>query len=318
MKKYLIILSWITLLISCQNESESPAPQISRPAILNEMLDLAEANSINRMSIDWTMARDSVGNVFDQSGLEQSIRTLLRILGDNHSSYRTTNTIYFESTLICQSNNFTINNLPEQVGYVAVGGFSGTNEAGLAFAESIQQTIREGQARGVTSWIVDLTGNTGGNMFPMVAGLGPLLGNDILGYFLFPNGTESIWGYQNGVAYENSVALGPRTTITDPLDIISEDIKVAVVIDNLTISSGEATAISFIGRPNTRFFGAATCGLSTVNFTYTLSNGALFVLTQGTMADRERNAFGGSIVPDETFDHSEDLNTRVFEWLAEE
>lgn len=97
------------------------------------------------------------------------------------------------------------------------------------------------------------------------------------------------------------------------MEIFPSEVKVAVLMDNLTISSGEATAISFIGRPNTRFFGESTCGLSTVNFTYTLSNGDLFVLTQGTMADRNQNPFGGPITPNETFDNSEDLRARVIE-----
>ena len=35
-------------------------------------------------------------------------------------------------------------------------------------------------------WIVDLRGNGGGNMWPMLAGIGPILGEGIAGYFIDP------------------------------------------------------------------------------------------------------------------------------------
>lgn len=50
--------------------------------------------------------------------------------------------------------------------------------------------------------------------------------------------------------------------------------KVAVLIDNGTASSGEAVLIAFQRRPDTRTFGNATCGLSTANQEYMLSDGA--------------------------------------------
>jgi hypothetical protein len=64
--------------------------------------------------------------------------------------------------------------------------------------------------------------------------------------------------------------------------------KVAVLIDNAVVSSGEAIAISFIGRENTKSFGSATCGKSTGNVQYNLSYNRTLVLTTVFLADRNR------------------------------
>jgi len=46
---------------------------------------------------------------------------------------------------------------------------------------------------------------------------------------------------------------------------ISTDEKVAVLLSRYTVSSGEVVAVSFKGRENTKFFGEATGGYTTVN-----------------------------------------------------
>ena len=74
---------------------------------------------------------------------------------------------------------------------------------------------------------------------------------------------------------------------------------VAVLIGSQTASSGEAIAVSFRGREQTRFFGEATAGLSTANKGFSLSDGARIVLTTATFADRTGKLYGGPIQPDE-------------------
>ena len=317
MKNKVLILFVLVIFLGCK-EDEPDLTTDSNSAVLEEIIDLAEANSINRLTIDWGDTRERANNALNEEGFEQAIRTLLRILGDNHSSYRSSDVTYYESTFFCNASDLSIGDIPENIGYVAVSGFNGSGDEGVAFAQAIQQELQTGIDHAANSWIVDLTNNTGGNMYPMIAGIGPLLGNNVLGFFIDPLGQESIWGYDGGVSYINSRTNNPITTVPDALENFAPETKVAVIIDNLTISSGEATAISFIGRPNTRFFGEASCGLSTANRAYSLSNGDLFVLTTSVMADRNKNPYGGAIEPDETFDNAEDLTARVIEWLQEE
>jgi C-terminal processing protease CtpA/Prc len=65
------------------------------------------------------------------------------------------------------------------------------------------------------------------------------------------------------------------------------------------VSSGEAVAIAFRGRPVTRFFGAATGGLSTANAPIPLRDGAIAVVTIGVDLDRTGRRYGGPVEPDE-------------------
>ena len=85
--------------------------------------------------------------------------------------------------------------------------------------------------------------------------------------------------------------------------------------DNGIASSGEATLIAFRRRPNTRSFGEATCGLSTANATYPLSDGGTLTLTTSVMADRIKTPFGDSIPPDEILTNQADAVQRAIAWL---
>jgi C-terminal processing protease CtpA/Prc len=91
--------------------------------------------------------------------------------------------------------------------------------------------------------------------------------------------------------------------------------RVAVLSNIGIASSGEATLIAFRLRPNTRSFGEATCGLSTANATYPLSDGGSLTLTTSVMADRARNRFGDRIAPDEEFTDQAQAVQRAIAWL---
>ncbi len=57
---------------------------------------------------------------------------------------------------------------------ILVPGFSGQDADG--FATKLQAIVGELASKGPCGWIVDLRGNGGGNMWPMLAGVGPILG----------------------------------------------------------------------------------------------------------------------------------------------
>src|SRR5690348_5042975 len=55
----------------------------------------------------------------------------------------------------------------------------------VRFETNLQRIIGDLDRYHPDGWVVDLRGNVGGNMWPMLAGIGPLLGeNDHLGEFL--------------------------------------------------------------------------------------------------------------------------------------
>ncbi|MDQ3856296.1 MAG: PDZ domain-containing protein, partial [Chloroflexota bacterium] len=86
------------------------------------------------------------------------------------------------------------------VGYLELPDMSGTADQATAYAEATQRHIRALREHGAHGWIVDLRRNTGGNMWPMLAGVGPLVGEGVLGAFVFSDQVAQ-WSYRAGQAF---------------------------------------------------------------------------------------------------------------------
>ena len=146
-------------------------------------------------------------------------------------------------------------------------------------------------------WIVDLRANPGGNMSPMLLGLGPVVGSGVVGYFVDPDSAWTSWYYRAGEAGINLAPSGFR--VSAPYELRRPDPPVAVLTGSTTASSGEAIATAFRGRPETRSFGAGTAGLSTGVAGIRLRDGAQIGLATSVFADRTRRVYGGVIEPDQ-------------------
>ena len=138
-------------------------------------------------------------------------------------------------------------------------------------------------------------------MWPMLVGIGPVLGEGEVGAFLNAEGVKSTWRYRDGKASIRSA--DGSDEVTAKVEGTPYRLKamppVAILIDRGTASSGEAIAIAFRGRTNTRFFGEETMGFSTANKGFALRDGANIVLTTGVSVDRTGVEYGGAVAPDE-------------------
>lgn len=84
--------------------------------------------------------------------------------------------------------------LDDRIALVAVPPHDGRNRP--SYADSLQMQIGALDSAGACGWVVDLRQNTGGNMWPMLAGVGPLLGAEVVGTFTnSPPGTG--WRYRD-------------------------------------------------------------------------------------------------------------------------
>ena len=184
----------VTIITSCKEEQEvgiSTTVQIHMDELLNTM----EANSINRNTIVWTDFRSQVMTKVESAQTIEltydAIKEALILLGDNHSSYKkeSGSSIYSGINLGCNFNSQpAVTTIPSDIGYVKVKAFSGTRGEAIVFARGIENQIKETDGEALKSWIVDLRGNTGGNMWPMISGIGSILGEGTAGYFIDPDG----------------------------------------------------------------------------------------------------------------------------------
>lgn len=325
----LVLIAFVAT--GCGGSSTSPTAPPSNPPgagaglsalatnYLNEVIGLMQNNSINRARINWTDFRNQV---FQRVPGAQTIAdtypgisVALGLLDDHHSFFvsPTNVSVANPSGRRCSAGTTAPPTMPADVGYVKITGFSSPDAAAvIAFADSIQEQIRRVDKAPLVGWVVDLRGNGGGNMWPMVAGVGPILGTGIAGFFVPPQGSATPWSFQNGAASSGGTVIVRTSAV---YQLITGDPKVAVLTDGLSASSGEAVVVSFRRRANTRSFGGATCGLSTANSTLRLSDGAMLYLTTAVMADRAQSPYGDVIPPDESIAGDAPVVERAVAWL---
>lgn len=182
------------------------------------------------------------------------------------------------------------------------------------FANDIRRQIEKTDtSHHITGWVVDLRGNGGGNMWPMLAGLNALTEDGVAGYFVSNSG-KIPWKVSNG-----KLTFPPAEINTYKIKNLS--VKIAVLIDSLTASSGEMTAVSLMGLPNVKVFGQPSAGYTTANYTYLLSDGSMLNLAQMYVADRTLKAYMNKIIPDVILDNKKNSQDETLKaakkWLLE-
>src|SRR5262249_2869072 len=154
-----------------------------------------------------------------------------------------------------------------------------------------------------------------GNMWPMLAGIGPVLGEGEIGAFVYPDGIRTKWFYRVGKAGVGNVV----AQAGEPYRLAGPQPHAAAPSGRGGRRAGEGATIAFCGRPKTRSFGQPTAGFSTGNMSYPLSDGATIVLTVATMADRTGKVYGEAVEPDEKVEGDEDAVLKsAVAWLEKQ
>ena len=221
----------------------------------------------------------------------------LRPFGDHHSFFMSAREVKnweSEGSQVSEI-EFPSFKVFDSIGYILVPPFHGGNPKQMtAYADSMQSAIEKLYNSKIKGWIVDLRQNTGGNMEPMIAGLGPLFSSEKLGALIDVNGISNSWYYKDGRYYGDDYK---GWTVLKPFKP-SSDLPIAVLIGNQTGSSGEIVTISFIGNSNTKSFGQPTWGLTTGNGSFELKDGSQIFLASTVMSDRNGKLYTTSITPD--------------------
>lgn len=305
-------------------EVPSSGKAISKKALafISEVLAIAEKSSVVKDSVNWdNMRRDMLSLA---SGAKTtldcyaSVNYLIRELyakGDNHSGFYPPEFNTRNKTDNADGRQPEGKYLGNSIAYISVPGFSSINEKlSDAFATKIQALIKTlDSSYTITKWVVDLRENTGGNMYPMIAGLGPILGNDTLGYFHMQSPKEKhAWYYSRGSSGCNGTTL---CKVNRPYDIRQQNFKIIVLSGPNTASSGEMALISFKGKANTIVIGSASAGYSSGNAGHTLSDGSVLNLCESYCSDRYQTLYTGPIAPDISLpQNSSDHSDTVLEY----
>jgi carboxyl-terminal processing protease len=190
----------------------------------------------------------------------------------------------------------------ERVGLIALPALDTFGPDGAANGARYAATARAGlkalDARPLCGWIIDLRGNGGGDMWPMLNGVSALLGPGPYGAFVTPDGKVSRWVMSPiGVVVEGTEAGDWPHYARFALRQASRPL--AVLTGPGTASSGEAVAVAFAGRARIRRFGEPTAGFSSGNSTQVLSDGAVLGVASVWERDRTGREYRNEIAPDE-------------------
>lgn len=260
-------------------------------SFLSAALDTLEAVTLGRDTIPWRVLRDSA---FSLAAGAQKASDTYGALG---WALRRANK---HSFLQAPSTGAVSELVRGAFGYIHIPQRGG---AAVALADSLHGAIRTLEAAGACGWIVDLRGNGGGNMWPMLAGIGPLLGDSLVGSFGSGPAAER-WFQAPGVSGIRHAdgRIDTLSRVTVPVVRLRDpEAPVAILIDAGTGSSGEAVAVAFWGRPNSRSFGMRSAGFATVNRGSRLPDGANMVVTTGYYTDRRGTQHAERLQPDSLF-----------------
>lgn len=238
---------------------------------------------------------------------------LLREAGDNHSLFLSNEV----ATQIKKQNSeeifATSGYLGNNIGYLKIPFcFTFDYQKDVTFADTIVKQIELLDRYDIDKWIIDLRGNRGGNVWPMLSGLTPIIGEGLIGYTIKKQDTTKHIIGKGKINHSNLKVTEYSTKNTFR--------KIAVLIDNHTGSSGEMLAIAILGFNNTKSFGSATSGLTTSNSTFTFKDGSTLFLATGFMADRNKKIYKNGIIPSVTIDPELNEDTtiqKVIDWLLE-
>lgn len=301
----------------------------STSALTDEAIAKVKAMSYRSDKVDWpaleSTVRAKAEGAKDIVDLLPALDTLVRGLGDNHSfvnasaedraEYKTRHGREFDSerTYKKATSPFTMRR-----GATVKAAPAGKGSAevltvpflfgGGARANEYAQTLYDGLSTGASKrcgYVVDLRGNGGGNVWPMLTGLAPLLGEPWNGYDLRPDGRltsyATVWRGKATIMDKYDPYFGANMIELanwKPLPALVRA-PVAVLIDDAVGSSGEGVTLAFQGRPNTRTFGTKTAGVASSNEGFMLADRVNIVVTTGLMIDRFRRTYPNGVTPDQ-------------------
>jgi hypothetical protein len=284
-----------------------PEPSAAARRYVEAALDIMQEHSINRRRIDWPAFRagtfEQARGAVTTADAQLALRFALRNLGDHHSYLVTQQTaVALSAAPVSNARTGRGSIAPraqwlDGVGLLSLPGFAGgTPAAQVAFADRVQALIKELDESGVYGWILDLRLNSGGNLWPMLAGVGPLLGDGEAGASVYPDGREVAFWYEDGKAgFGDYVQLRVSGA---PYRLAVPNAPIAVLTGPATASSAEVLAIAFRARGNSTIVGTPTRGLAAGNRTFPLADGAALVLTVAATRGRGGEVHHGAVEPD--------------------
>lgn len=273
MRKTLILLLTALFMASCSN----PNTRYVKKAVR-----IMDRNGIYAQGPEWKKAKQEALSAKPSSleDAQEIVTKAGKVAGGKHTYLMTADEVTENNTADWEMP--TVELLDNGIASIKLPQFMGNAEEGIKYANTVLNAL----PNTLQGTIIDLRGNRGGNMYPMIAAVHRFLPDDVILKFSSRRRPMNI----NTFFVMQSVGLEKQTAIACP---------VALLTDDWTGSSGEAVLICFRGLENTRTFGAPTAGYCSCNQPFALPGGSQLVLTIGEDIARTGEVFcDDPIAPD--------------------
>ena len=242
---------------------------------VHEAVTLMDRNALFAVGAEWEESRSRAlaaepGTMDDAYDI---VREALRTAGGKHSFLMEQSAVLHNDTT--RWTMPVIDMTRDSILVISVPEFAGNEAQAGQYASILQNGISPDANR----VILDLRGNTGGNMYPMIAGVNALLPDGIILKFRSRSGRDMDLTAEY-IAKVQGIAR--KTPITP---------WIAILTDDHTASSGEALLLCFRGMDNVRTFGSATAGYASSNRTFNMKDGSHLVITSSCDVARTGEVF---------------------------
>jgi carboxyl-terminal processing protease len=149
------------------------------------------------------------------------------------------------------------------VAYVATFGINSNRDQFEQYVTESHALVAGLDTPATCGWILDLRRNNGGTIAPILAALGPFVGDGEIYRVRRVDGDESTILLRGGEVYREGSSSSQPYTDT-PYRLRDGNVPIAVLIGPGTVSAGELSVMMVRGRaPNVRLIGGDTYGLTT-------------------------------------------------------
>jgi carboxyl-terminal processing protease len=180
------------------------------------------------------------------------------------------------------------------VGYLELPSEYGSH---TAYPGEVQKLMKELDSTAVCGWIIDLRRTYAGDIWSYIAAVGPILGEDNLGGFVYLDGERESWAYRKGDVFWSG-SRRPESELGGEAYTPKQVTPVALLIGPGTQAASELLVVAFGGRADVRTFGEPTFGLPTLVTQNALRDGSSLVVSGAFSYDRNKTNYDGPITPD--------------------
>lgn len=304
--------------------------------LLQDVLIKAKQYSVYSSRVDWTALEAEVlqrnNTILSTDDFVRKMKLIFQAMGDTHGAF------YFNGRRIRYGNNSEFKVRPSLLkafeagkpevkavilesgyGYISVPGTSNYDQR---TCQQLQDSLCSLELKDLKGIVIDLRLNEGGSVYPGFSGLNQLFGSELVAYSANLDGSpQSAWSVRKGAFLQG----GRQAVVVKNGCKPNKDLKIAILLSQITASSGEMLAVAFKGREKTIFIGEKTAGFTTINSEFRIGKHYLGIAS-GFITDRKGRVYFDHVEPDveiiegDNFtDLREDSKVQAaLQWLKEE